>query len=112
MQFVINPGTEPVDDATEAHAIENIRHFVTDLGGDTPQRDIKWIRIPEQDGGDDGRYAFLIWMGNQCHEIDMPGCPLEVVRQSRPWYSPRLYIDGSSWLWGFGLGVCFSEDEE
>ena len=111
MRFIVNPGTEPVPDTTEANAIENIRHFITDLEGEpapTHQR-IKWLRLPEADHG--GRYGFLIWSGNHCHEIDMPGCSLERVRKSEPFYSPRLYVDGSSWLWGFGLGMCFSEEE-
>jgi hypothetical protein len=42
----------------------------------------------------------------------MPGCELEKVRTSKPWYSPRLYVDGSSWLWGFAIGfISFDEKQ-
>jgi hypothetical protein len=25
---------------------------------------------------------------------------------------PRLYVDGSSWVWKYALNVCFNQDDE
>jgi hypothetical protein len=113
MTLVINPGSGPVPDATEVNAIENIKHFVVDLG--TPDieycGDIQWGRIDRLD--DDGRYGFLIWLDLYAgdvhgHYVEMPGLPLDQVRwmENRHqdiWDFPRLYVDGSSWVWKFAL---------
>lgn len=100
--IAINPGTGPVGNATEAHAVDNIRHFITDC--DVPG--IQKTRLPALDG--DGRYGFLLWNGTRCHEIQMPGLPLAKVRFMEedgqdPWEFPRLYVNGSSWLWKYAL---------
>ena len=110
MIVTINPGTGPLPEATEAHAIENIKHYVTDCG--VPRVD--WVRIPAYDYGG-GRYAFLVWRQNVCHEVQMPGLPLHEVRYvasggQSPFDYPRLYVDGSSWLWAFALLDNAAED--
>ena len=71
----INPGSGPVNNATEENAIENIKHFIVDNN----VADVNYVRIPEKDYGE-GRYAFLLWKDKYCHEIQMPGIPLEQVR--------------------------------
>jgi hypothetical protein len=102
MSVIINPGSGPVDDTTEANAIDNIRHYIADCEIEA----LNWVRIPEHDYGQ-GRYAFLIWKDNQCWEIQMPGLPLDKVRYvGQPqniWDYPRLYINGSSWVWCYAL---------
>ena len=103
MTVIINPGTGVVVDATEQNAAENIKHFITDCQTD----DIECVRIPEKDYGE-GRYAFLLWEDCCCHEIQMPGLPLERVRYvgsdgQNIWDYPRLYVDGSSWVWQFAV---------
>ena len=103
MTIIINPGSGPVDNATEEHAIENIKHFIADCG----VKGIQWVRIPSADYGE-GRFAFLLWLECCCHEIQMPGIPLERVRfmdekNQNIWDFPRLYVDGSSWVWNFAL---------
>jgi hypothetical protein len=99
---IINPGAGPVDGATEENAINNIKHFVTDCD----KLDLSWVRVPGLDYGE-GRYAFLVWRGQRCHEIQMPGLPLERVRytsdEQNIWDFPRLYVDGSSWVWKFAV---------
>jgi hypothetical protein len=103
----INPGTGPVDDATEANARVNIRQFITDLGIDG----VRVRRLARADYGD-GRYAFrLYYKGRRC-EVQMPGLPLDQTRWQKgldPWEFPRLYVEGSSWLWSFAVG-CAQRD--
>lgn len=125
-QVYIKPGTGPVEEATEANAIENIRAFVDDLTHDENDRpngrDICWTRDGARDYGD-GRYAFMLspetFTGQPQCEIQMPGLPLDQVQwtpSKNPWHFPRLYVDGSSWLWDFALesarsALFESEDE-
>lgn len=115
MGIIINPGCGKIDNASEENAIVNIRHFVADLQDDK----IKIIRYKEKDYNteyDDGRYCFLLKKDNFVYEIQMPGLPLENVRWMNAtqniWDFPRLYIDGSSWIWGIGLGLCTFKKEE
>ncbi len=100
---IINPGTGPVDGSNEAHAVENMAHFVTDCH----VKDVSCVRAPEKDYGD-GRFAFLLYKETRCHEIQMPGIPLEKVRYMHEpgqniWHFPRLYADGSSFVWCYAL---------
>ena len=111
MQIIINPGTEPIDDASETDAIDNIKHFITDLGLD---REVRWLREPRED--ERGRFGFLLYadwyVTLRATLIQMPGLPLEQVRWREgldPWQYPRLYVNGSSWLWGFALGSATRE---
>ncbi len=109
MSIVINPGTGPCVDVSETQAIDNMRHFVTDC----QQSELRFVRVPELDYGD-GRFAFLLWKGERCHEIQMPGLPLNRVRymgepDQNAWDYPRLYVDGSSWLWMFAI---LNKDEQ
>jgi len=111
MEVVINPGTGPVANATEANATENIKHFLVDAG--IPNVD--WIRIPKMDYGE-GRYAFLLWKDNQCHEIQMPGLPLGRVRfmeneGQNVWDFPRLYVDDGSWIWCIAITDVFTDED-
>ena len=109
MGVIINPGAGAVADATVENAEINMAHFVADLG---LADKLSWVRLPEHD--EDGRFCFLLYWSHyhQCnrhHVIDMPGIPLDAVRWRNgldPWQFPRLYVDGSSWLWGFALGSC------
>lgn len=59
-----------------------------------------------------GRYRAIVTVDGRNHEVEMPGCDPAVTRESRPWYSPRLYVDGQSWLWKYALSVLLAPDEE
>lgn len=101
--IIMNPGTEAVPNATREHAIKNMSIFLADC----EIEDLSFVSISERDYGD-GRYAFLVWKNTRCHEIQMPGLPLHKVRfmgedDQNAWDFPRLYIDGSSWLWKYAL---------
>jgi len=105
--LVINPGSGPVPEASEANAAAAIRQFVDDL------RDAGLkaadSRRPDLDG--DGRYGFALHLSNgRTVEIEMPGLSVERVRYlgedgQNIWDFPRLYVDGNSWIWKFALEV-------
>lgn len=102
--MIVNPGTEPVENTSEEQAEANIQQFIKDCDiGDDDRWRIHYLRTKAPEEG--GRYGFIIY--NHCnvraHLVDMPGCDLDLVRQAKPWVSPRLYVDGSSWLWNFAL---------
>jgi len=98
----INPGSGLVAQATRANAEKNMQHFLTDTG-------VRGVScLPLSDNDDDGRYSFILYRGTRCHIVDMPGVPLDQLRfvqesHQNPWDFPRLYVDGSSWLWCFGM---------
>ena len=102
MKVIINPGSGPISGTREGSAIKNIKHFILDCGF----KGIEFARTPEYD--DDGRYSFILWMGQRCHTVDMPGLPLDKVRymdeeDQNIWDYPRVYVDGSSWVWKFAI---------
>lgn len=102
---IINPGTGPVERAYAKEAWKNIRAFRRDLGFTNPRVTIE--RVADWDEGD-GRYGFRLVRGIRSCEVDMPGWPLERVRwMRRPeqniWHFPRLYVEGSSWVWFYAL---------
>jgi len=106
VNIIINPGTGKVPNATEENAIENMKHFIVDCGVDN----LVFVRFPKED--EDGRYHFLLFKdectGGLFHRIDMPGLPLDKVRymdskMQNIWDFPRLYVDGSSWVWMYSL---------
>lgn len=100
-QAIINPGTGTVPNATEANAAANMETFVRDTGvvGAT------FERAAEQDYGS-GRFAFKVWYMDTASVIQMPGLLLDRVRftgapEENIWHYPRLYVDGSSWVWKY-----------
>src|SRR5688500_3878399 len=107
VKVIINPGTGPVANTTEENAVINIKQFVSDCESASGVTGLKWKRDPSSD--DNGRYGFWIWKrlgwrNNAEHQIEMPGLPLEQVRYvdsktQNIWHFPRLYVDGSSWVW-------------
>ena len=87
--------------------IENLHPWDGILGFDgekVSKENITYMHKQESDEG--GRYNFDLKRSgfDFTINVDMPGCELERVRKSEPFYSPRLYVDGSSWLWGYALG--------
>jgi hypothetical protein len=114
----VNPGTGIVDNASEENARANIRQFVKDCDSSLHWY---WKRDKRNDYGD-GRYAFKVYCDEFKHkkiEIQMPGWELDRVRymgleEQNPWHFPRLYVNGSSWLWEFAIldRDYLQEDEE
>jgi hypothetical protein len=109
MTIAINPGSGPVEGATEEHAKANMEAFATDLR----ERGLypTGLTRNERDDGR-GRYGYILTMGDARRlELQMPGIPLDEVRYTGEdgqniWDFPRLYVDGSSWIWKFALSAC------
>jgi hypothetical protein len=104
MSFIINPGSGPVADASHEAARQNMDAFVRDV---LDNRD-ETVTIEDTGREDDGRFTFVLRLGDRSSEIDMPGIALEDVRYlGRPdqniWDFPRLYEDGSSWVWLYAV---------
>lgn len=111
----LNPGTGPVRDATEQHAMRNIERFIMDIGIAL----VDWQRESQMDS--DGRFGFTLFYDLHHVEIEMPGCELSGVRYieaegQNVWRFPRLYVDGSSWIWSIAVdiarGVLNGENDE
>lgn len=112
-RVIINPGTGPVGEHSYDNARINVAAFVTDL--QSAGRKAKVLNIEDSTDGE-GRYFAKIEADGEIHEIEMPGVPLENVRFVDPetqsiFDFPRLYVDGSSWVWKYALGVCGPDDE-
>jgi hypothetical protein len=97
--IIINPGTEDQEGATEQNALKSLQYFLDDLG-------VVGLETTRNESADRrGWFGFKItYRGNEV-EVDIPGSDPEVVRKGEPWASPRLYVNSSSWLWGFALGI-------
>ena len=114
MTIYINPGSGPVVGATLENAAENMRAFLEDLvaRGHT----VSNLQYQRDEG--DGRYTFTFVVTDareEPTEIEMPGLPLDRVRwigepDQNIWDFPRLYVNGSSWVWKYALNACGPDD--
>lgn len=111
MSIVINPGTGPVPNSSEENARANLLVFCEDVANQH-NTTAEWNpddQILTDDG--EGRWSTVILVNGQVVEIDMPGLPLDQVRFTGAddqdiWDFPRLYVEGSSWVWKYAVSVC------
>ncbi len=96
MTIIINPGTEASDTATEANALRVAERICAETGSTAS-------RHPEADR--DGWFGFRFVRDGRTAEVDIPGDDPEVVCDGRPWVARRLYVEGSSWLYGYALSA-------
>lgn len=98
MVVLINPGTGPVEDATQEQAQANMQEFLAALGlGEDVQAELAGEE-------DEGRWPFTVSMGKRTCRVDMPG--ITGLSDERPLHAQtRLYVDGNSWYWGFAVSV-------
>lgn len=114
MTIIINPGTGPVPGATEENATAAMAVFCDDLRAQGKPV----AGFDRTSGDDEGRFAYdVILADGETHQIEMPGLPVDQVRylgtdEQDIWDFPRLYVDGSSWVWCYALDACQREDEE
>lgn len=94
MPIIINPGTEGRPGATLENAEKIVAQICVDLGIERSSLQ----RRPEGDSPR-GLYAYV----HEKFEIDVPGDPPEQFLASVPFESRRMYVDGSSWLYKYGL---------
>lgn len=109
----INPGTEPVADTSAEAALLNVHQLAEDVGGKVLTSDNPHGPIF------DGQGRYLIRMRNEhgvLVAVEMPGLPLDQVRYTGEpgqniWDFPRLYVDGSSWVWKYAVNVIRDTEE-
>lgn len=104
----INPGSGPVASATYENALANMKVLAADASG------YELTEVVDSDRGD-GRFKFFLCVGDRWHEVEMPGRPLHEVRwmdsSQNIWGFPRLYVDGSSWVWKFAIDALQTEED-
>lgn len=100
MSVVVNPGSGPVHETVSwDNAYENITAYIADC--EIPMRVVR-----SEHEADEGRYLFVLKNDEYDYqiEVEMPVLPLEKVRyvegdERSILEFPRLYVDGSSWIW-------------
>lgn len=102
-KIMINPGAGRVESGTWEQAYENIKQYIKDC--EIPMHIVSARFIPCE-----GRYMFVLDADDFSYrtEVEMPGLPLNNVRyidegKQNPFDFPRLYVDGSSWLWKYAV---------
>lgn len=119
MSLIINPGTGPVEGATRENAVRNLDVFVEDVDALRSQEGrvglVKAVYVGDNDR--DGRFACKINVNGAEIEVDMPGIPLDQVRFTEAenqniWNFPRLYVNGSSWVWKYGVSIAAKDPED
>lgn len=110
MAIFINPGSGPVADSAEENARAALEVFLDDLGED-------FDSDRQSTGEDDGRWTYAVKHRVHEHDVEMPGLPPAEVRwmgeESGSIFAfPRLYVDGSSWVWAFALSVLKDCDDD
>lgn len=105
MAIIINPGTGKVE-GSQQQALANIGTLLQDSGVDA-------VKITFAGRLDNGRYSFVLTHDGREAEVDMPGLPLDQVRftnapEQNIWHFPRLYVNGSSWVWCYAVGMLHS----
>lgn len=112
MTVFVNPGSGPVENGDEVQSLNTLTAFTADLR----QRGIAIIGLTRREDLDsDGRFGYELQMDGYTRTIEMPGIPVEQVRflnepDQNIWHYPRLYVDGSSWVWCFALDMCAPND--
>lgn len=120
MSLIINPGSGDASAYTEdpptlANAWAAMGAFARDVQ-EAHGVTVEQILIGAD--GEGGRWPFSMWMADGREiEVDMPGLPIERVRwvggeDQNIWDFPRLYVDGSSWVWKFAVNQCQRFDDE
>lgn len=108
MPPIVNPGSGPAADATEAQATDNMQAFVEELRARYGVNAVSFVRAETSDYGD-GRWAYELLTDDERRlTVQMPGAPLATVREG----GLRLYVDDSSWAWDFALDSCRPSQEQ
>lgn len=104
--LIINPGAGNVtEDLGLEQAYKNILQFIED--SEVPLEVSDYNSKPEENG----RYNFILKLSLPVDisiNVEMPSLPIEKVRfmgeQGQSIFDfPRLYVDGSSWVWKYAI---------
>ena len=115
--IIVNPGSGSVGGADEENARANMRALAEEVA----QRYGADVEVGAPKGERKGRWVFPLTVSrggaSRTHEVEMPGLPLERVRWRSPedgsiWDFPRLYVDGSSWIWKFAVAVLDPDEQQ
>lgn len=101
----VNPGSEEVEDVGFEQAYNNILHYINDCEIELFIQSANCV--PEENG----RYQFVLkspLLHKLSYEVEMPSLPIDQIRfmneeEQNIWHFPRLYVNGSSWIWKYGL---------
>ncbi|MFD9895110.1 hypothetical protein ACFWY9_37690 [Amycolatopsis sp. NPDC059027] len=106
---MFSPGSGPLPTGHEDTAKSNVDAFVTDVCARWNYTLVTSQRRPEDDR-DDGRYTWDLEFRrpNGKHHtcrVHMFGVPRDYGQGENPltFPEPRLYVDGSSWVWDFAV---------
>ena len=100
MKIYINPGTESIRNGEIKNAVKAAKYFLEDLKIDGMQS-----QIVDGSLDDRGWVDFKFFKDNFEAVVSFPSSDPDITRKGKAWESPRIYINGSSWLWGFGLQI-------
>lgn len=104
--LIINPGTEP-----RPGTAENAQAVIVAL-----QEDIRTNAVIHRAEHRDwnGYWSYRLEANGVSLDVSVPGVDPQVTFKSEPWESPRLYVDGSSWLYGYAVEMAdgFFRDAE
>lgn len=101
--ILLNPGTADIPNTSLLYARANMHVLLADIGLSNVR-----MRYRSRDT-DGGRYGFRLFFQSRTCDIQMPGLPIERVRwmdhTQNIFDFPRLYINGSSWIWKIGIDI-------
>lgn len=101
--LLINPGAGPIRGLrlSMRSAQASLRAFLSLM----PEGTHAW---PAQSIDDSGRISVTLTRGKRKCEVDIPACALKHLR-SPSGFPPRLYVDGSSWMWKYAAEIAQEE---
>jgi hypothetical protein len=101
---IINPGTQPIENAREDLAVANLAVFLDAVRERGGQLDGEAVRDPAADR--DGRFGWNLPMtGERVTRLLMPGVELARVRDDITAQAPCLWVNDNAWWWNDAVGM-------
>ncbi|GGQ77461.1 hypothetical protein [Couchioplanes azureus] len=117
---VINPGTTPAENASEALAVAALDVFLAEVRRRAAEMEAEpfkrrvagLVGDPVRDPGPDrdGRFGWdLPFTDGRVVRLLMPGVRVEVLRDDITASAPCLYVNGTAWWWTSAVGMVAAE---
>lgn len=117
---MINPGTQPIEQASEDLAIAALQELLAAVRTRTADVDdvpvltrvaaIAGDPVRDPAADRDGRYGWdLPYTDGRIVRLLIPGVPLSAMRDDITASAPCLYINGSAWWWPAAVGILAAE---